>query len=95
MARRIYTAEQIIHKIREVEVLRAQGQAVQQDSRQIGVMEKTYYRWRKEYGGLRLDQGKRLKVLERENIRLNRLVAEKELDIQILKETLAVDAKNF
>ena len=95
MARRIYTAEQIIHKIRKVEVLRAQGQAVQQASRQIGVMEKTYYRWRKEYGGLRLDQAKRFEVLEREKIRLKRLVAEKALDIQILRETLAVDAKNF
>ena len=95
MARRIYTAEQIIHKIRKVEVLRAQGQAVQQASRQIGVMEKTYYRWRKEYGCLRLDQAKRFKILKRENIRLKRLVAEKALDIQILKETLAVDAKNF
>ena len=95
MARRIYTAAQIIHKLREVEVLLAQGQSVQQASRQIGVTEQTYYRWRKGYGGLRLDQGKRLKVLERENIRLKRLFAEKELDIQILKETLAVDAKNF
>ena len=95
MARRIHTAEQIIHKLREVEVLLAQGQSVQQASRQIGVTEQTYYRWRKEYGGLRLDQAKRLKVLERENIRLKRLVAEKELDIQILNETLAVDAKNF
>ena len=73
----------------------SQGQSVQQASRQIGVTEQTYYRWRKEYGGLRLDQAKRLKVLERENIRLKRLVAEKELDIQILKETLAVDSKNF
>ena len=95
MARRIYTAAQIIHKLREVEVLLAQGQSVQQASRQIGVTEQTYYRWRKEYDGLRLDQAKRLKVLERENIRLKRLFAEKELDIQILKETLAVDAKNF
>tara|TARA_B100000949_G_C14107137_1_gene376749 strand:- start:469 stop:738 length:270 start_codon:yes stop_codon:yes gene_type:complete len=66
-----------------------------QASRQIGVTEHIYYRWRKEYGGLRLDQAKRFEVLEREKIRLKRLVAEKALDIQILRETLAVDAKNF
>ncbi len=95
MAGRIDTAEQIIHKLREVEVLLAHGQSVQQASRQIEVTEQTYYRWRKEYGGLRLDQAKRLKVLERENSRLKRLVAEKELAIQILKETLAVAARNF
>ena len=67
----------------------------QQASRQIGVTEQTYYRWRKEYGGLRLNQAKRFKVLERENIRLKPLVAEKSLDIQILKEMLSVDAKTF
>ena len=61
----------------------------------IEVTEQTYYRWRKEYGGLRVHQAKRFKALERETIRLKRLVAEKELDIQILNETLAVDAKNF
>ena len=84
-----------IHKLREAEVLLAQGQSVQQAARQIEVTEQTYYRWRKEYGGLRVHQAKRFKALERENIRLKRLVAEKELDIQILNETLAVDAKNF
>ncbi len=94
MARRKYTSEQIIHKLREVEVLLSQGQSVREAARQIGVTEQTYYRWRKEYGGLRVDQAKRLKALERENIRLKHLVADKELDIQILKETLAVDAKN-
>ena len=72
-----------------------QGQSVQQSARQIEVTEQTYYRWRKEYGGLRVNQAKRFKALERENIRLKRLVAEKEFDIQILNETLAVDAKNF
>jgi transposase-like protein len=94
MARRKYTSEQIIHKLREAEVLLSQGQSVREAARQIEVTEQTYYRWRKEYGGLRVDQAKRLKGLERENIRLKHLVADKELDIQILKETLAVDAKN-
>ena len=64
-------------------------------TRQIGVTEQTYYRWRKEYGGMKVDQAKRLKVLEKENMRLKRLVAEKELDIQILRETLAFESKNF
>ncbi len=95
MARRIHTSAQIIHKLREAEVLLAQGQSVQQAARQIEVTEQTYYRWRKEYGGLRVHQAKRFKALERETIRLKRLVAEKELDIQILNETLAVDAKSF
>ena len=95
MARRIHTSAQIIHKLREAAVLLAQGQSVQQAARQIEVTEQTYYRWRKEYGGLRVHQAKRFKALERETIRLKRLVAEKELDIQILNETLAVDAKNF
>ena len=95
MARRVHTSAQIIHKLREAAVLLAQGQSVQQAARQIEVTEQTYYRWRKEYGGLRVHQAKRFKALERENIRLKRLVAEKELDIQILNETLAVDAKNF
>ncbi len=95
MARRIHTSAQIIHKLREAEVLLAQGQSVQQAARQIEVTEQTYYRRRKEYGGLRVHQAKRFKALERETIRLKRLVAEKELDIQILNETLAVDAKNF
>jgi transposase-like protein len=62
--------------------------------RRISVSEQTYYRWRKEYGGMQVDQAKRLKALEKENIRLKRLVAEKELDIQILKEALAYDSKN-
>jgi transposase-like protein len=61
---------------------------------QIGVVDQTYYRWRKEYGGMRLNQAKRLKVLEKENLRLKKLVAEKELDIQILRETLSLESKN-
>ena len=95
MPRKAYTPEQIIRKLREAEVLIAQGMPAQQAARQIGVSEQTYYRWRKEYGGLRIDQAKRLKALEKENLRLKRLVAEKELDLQILKEALAVDSKNY
>jgi len=59
------------------------------------VSRQTYYRWRKEYGGMRVDQARRLKVLEKENLRLKHLVADKELDIQILKETLSLESKNF
>lgn len=90
-----YTPEQIIHKLREAEVLLSQGMTTTEASRQIGVVEQTYYRWRKEYGGMRTNQAKRLKELEKQNARLKRLVAEKELDIQILKETLALESKNF
>jgi len=67
---------------------------VEQAVREINVTQQTYYRWRKEYGGLRVDQAKRLKALEKENSRLKRLVAEKELDLQILKEATAYDSKN-
>ena len=90
-----YTPEQIIHKLREAEVLLSQGMTTTEASRQIGVVEQTYYRWRKEYGGMRTNQAKRLKQLERENSRLKQMVAEKDLDIQILKETLALESKNF
>lgn len=95
MARKGYTPEQIIRKLREVEVFIAEGMSAGEASRKIGVTEQTYYRWRKEYGGMRLEQAKRLKELEKENIRLKRLVAEKELDIQILKEALAFESKNY
>ena len=95
MPRKNYTPEQIIRKLREAEVLIAEGMPAQQAARQIGVSEQSYYRWRKEYGGLRIEQAKRLKALEQENMRLKRLVAEKEVDLQILKETLAVDSKNY
>ena len=86
MARKRYTAEQIIKKLREAEVLQAQGQTVEQVVRQLGVTNQTYYRWRKEYGGLKVDQAKRLKELDRENARLKKLVAEQALDNAILKE---------
>ncbi len=90
-----YTPEQIIHHLRETEVLLSQGMPVENAARKIGVSVQTYYRWRKEYGGMRTSQAKRLKELEKENSRLKRLVAEKELDIQILQETLALESKNF
>ena len=64
-------------------------------ARQVGIVEQTYYRWRKAYGGMRTSQAKRLKVLETQNVRLKRIVADKELDIQILKETLSLESKNF
>lgn len=86
MSRKRFTAEQIIAKLREVEVEIARGISVGQAVRKIGVTEQTYYRWRKEYGGLRVDQAKRLKSLEKENARLKKLLAESELDKAILKE---------
>ncbi len=81
-----FTAEQIIPKLREAEVEQAKGRTVAQVCKKIGVTEQTYYRWRKEYGGLRMDQAKRLKELEKENTRLKKLLAEAELDKAILKE---------
>jgi transposase-like protein len=94
MARKGYTPEQIIRKLREAEVFIAEGMTAVEAARRIGVTEQTYYRWRKEYGGMQVEQAKRLKELEKENIRLKRLVAEKELDIQILKEAVAFESKN-
>jgi len=86
VARRRFTVEQIIGKLREVEVAIGKGLTVPQASRQIGVTEQTYYRWRKEYGGLRLDQAARLRTLEKENQRLKGIVADQAVDIAILKE---------
>jgi putative transposase len=86
MSRKRFTAEQIIAKLREAEVEQARGQSVVQACRKIGVTEQTYYRWRKEYGGLRLDQARKFKDLEKENGRLKRVVAEQALAIAILKE---------
>ena len=86
MARKRHTPEQIINKLREVEVALARGQTVVEAVRQIGVTEQTYYRWRNEYGGLSVDQARRLKQLEKENARLKRAVADLTLDKQILKE---------
>ena len=86
MSKKRLMAEQIIPKLREAEVELAKGQTVAQVVKRMGVTEQTYYRWRKEYGGLRMDQAKRLKELEKENARLKKLVAEAELDKAILKE---------
>jgi len=86
MARKRYTAEQIIKHLRQAEVLSSQGRNVSEICREIGVTENTYYRWRKEYGGMGLDQARRLKELERENSRLKRAVADLTLDNLILKE---------
>ena len=81
-----HSPEEIIGKLREVEVYIGQGMPAVDAIRSIGVTEQTYYRWRKEYGGLKLDQAKRLKKLEKENARLKRAVADLTLDALILKE---------
>jgi transposase-like protein len=86
MARKHYTAEQIIKKLREAEVLVNQGKRVEEVCRKLGVSDVTYYRWRKEYGGMQVEQAKRLKDLEKENSRLKKLVADLSLDKAILKE---------
>ena len=86
MVRKGYTAEQIINKLRETEILLSQAATINEASKKIGVSEYTYYRWRKEYGGMRVDQAHRLKELEQENSRLKRLVADLSLDNAILKE---------
>jgi len=86
MGRRRYTPEQTIGKLREAEVLLAKGQTVGQACRELAVTEQTYCRWRKEYGGMRVEQARRLKALEKENSRLKKLVADRPLDNQILKE---------
>ena len=86
MARRKHTPEQIIHKLREAEIALGRGQTLKAVSKQLEVTEQTYYRWRKEYGGLRMNQAKRLRELDRENARLKRVVADQALDISILRE---------
>ena len=86
MARNRHTSEQIISKLREAEVELAKGTAVGPACKKIGVTEQTYYRWRKEYGGLKVDQAKRLKELERENARLKKIVADQALDNAMLRE---------
>ena len=86
MVRKGFKPEQIIGKLREAEVLLSQGSTVGEASRKLGVTEQTYYRWRKEYGGMRVEQAKRLQELEKENTRLKRLVADISLDNAILKE---------
>lgn len=86
MRKKKYAPEEIVAKLREAEVLIAQGRTVADAARQIGVTEQSYYRWRREYGGMRSDQAKRLKELERENVRLRRAVSDLTLDKVILTE---------
>ena len=86
MVRKTYTPEQIINKLREAEIHINQGVSISEASRKIGVTEQTYYRWRKEYGGLRIEQAKKLRHIEKENARLKKLVADLSLDNAILKE---------
>jgi putative transposase len=86
MSRKRHTPEEIVTKLRQVEVLTAQGRPVAEAIRSIGVTEVTYYRWRQEYGGLKGDQVKRLKELERENARLRRAVSDLTLEKLILRE---------
>ena len=86
MARKRHSAEQIINKLREAEVHLGQGMSVPEVSRKLGVTEQTYYRWPKEYGGLKTDQARKLKDLEKENARLKRLLAEAHLDKAMLQE---------
>ncbi len=86
MARRRYKPEEIIAKLREAEILLAQGMKVPEVVRELGIHEVTYYRWRKEYGGMRVNQMKQLKELEKENLRLRKAVSDLTLDKMILQE---------
>jgi type III secretion system FlhB-like substrate exporter len=86
MVRKSFTPEQVINKLREAEILISQGATLAVMLKKIGVSDCTYYRWRQEYGGMRIEQAKRLKVLEQENARLKRLVADLSLDKAILAE---------
>jgi putative transposase len=92
MGRKNYTAEQIIVKLRKIEILCGQGKTVAEAVRQEEITEQTYYRWRKQYGGMNSDDAKKLKLLEKENVRLKSIVANQALDIEILKD---VNSKNF
>lgn len=86
MANRRYSPEEIIGKLREAEIVTAQGGTVADACRRIEITEQTYFRWRKEYGGLKMDQARRMKELEQENARLRRAVADLTVDKLILKE---------
>ena len=86
MPRKRYSPEQIINSLREAEVLLSQGNTAVQAARHLGITEQTYYRWRKEYGGMRINQAKRLKELEKENARLKKLVADQALDNATFKD---------
>jgi transposase-like protein len=89
MSRKRYSPEEIIHKLREAEVLLGQGHTVGEAARQLGIAEQTYYRWRKDYGGMDKSQARKLKDLERENAQLKKLVANLSLDKAILEEALS------
>ena len=86
MSKKRYSSEQIIQKLREVEIMLSKGSTIGESCKKIGVTEQTYYRWRKLYGGMKVEQAKRLKELEKENSRLKKLVADLSLDNAILKE---------
>ena len=86
MARKIYKPEELVNLLRQVEVAVANGKSTPQACKEAGIVEQTYYRWRKEYGGLKVDQAKRLKELEQENGKLKRLVAELSLEKLVLKD---------
>lgn len=86
MSKKRYSSEQIIAKLREVEIMLSKGSTIGEASKKIGVTEQTYYRWRKQYGGMKVEQARRLKDLEKENSRLKKLVADLSLDNAILKE---------
>ena len=89
MARKRFSAEQIVDKLREAEVEILKGITIGQVCKNLGISEQTYYKWRREYGGMRTDQAKRLKELEQENARLKKLIADQALDNAILKEALS------
>ena len=86
MSRKRYTPGEILQHLRTIELETGKGLAVVDACRKLGITEQTYYRWKKEYGGLRVDQAKRLKTLEQENLRLKRIVANQALDLSILQE---------
>ena len=86
MPKKRYAPEQIINSLREAEVLMSQGSTAAEAARHLSITEQTYYRWRKEYGGMRINQAKRLKELDKENARLKKLVADLSLDNAILKD---------
>ena len=86
---KVHSSEEIIRKLRQAEVLLAEGRSMIEVCRELGVTDSTYYKWRKEYGGMKIDQAKRLKDLERENGRLKRAVADLTLDKLILQDVAA------
>ena len=86
MSKKGFSAEQIVTVLRQIEVLMAQGKSAPEACREAGISQQSYYRWRKEYGRLEIDQAKRMKDLERENVRLRRLVADLSLEKQVLKD---------